>query len=566
MGKTDSPGGYHNGDAVIDPRLAWSEGFANFFQAAAQGTSSYLDTAGFCNDSQETGSCSQNVYFRLGEDGTTTLYDRSTIAGEGGFRELSITRTLFKIVAAASTSYPYGAGIPFKEIWNVFTDSINGFHSSGKVFRSMHLLTSKLDQIISSSYSSNMASWTAVLANEKQEKTFAEYNTTFSEVALNSCATRAMTPVPDKTTCYGSTCPIYKMSNHLRSNDFYRLDVTKQDIDANATIQIVYFQCAAYPAGPAQPSGSGDTGCTVSTNVDLDLYLYKQGYTYFDDYKEKESGSQSTDIVKKSARSYASLESGSEGFGLGQLTPGTYLLNVKANTYNKGSAAVGETARYRVQKNFRLNPEGFMSTKLKMYRNRILQFSLVFLAMFGLGYTSADYLLLSSNSGNQSPSLTSLLFNAKMGKSLSFVNVQLEAPDIADNPNDETEIMGYITLLKSSNNIVKYQWLLPEGVQIVDGDIDGQLEGVYPEEPVEVSIIVRGYSNNEKKLVTLTAGTVIGDTPVSNVALISSRPEDSQEFIAKQKFDISNEDRIQKLEFSSESPQDLRSQEPKIQR
>jgi hypothetical protein len=349
-GKTDSPGGYHNGDAVIDPRLAWSEGFANFFQAAAQGTNSYLDTAGFCNDSQESGSCTQNVYFRLGEDGTSTLYDRSTLAGEGGFRELSITRTLFKIVQNASSSYPYGAGIPFKEIWNVFTDSINGFHSSGKVFRTMHLLTSRLDQIITSSYSGNITYWNAVLGNEKQEKTFAEYNNTFSEVTLNSCATRAMTPVPDKTTCYGSTCPIYKMSNQLRSNDFYRLEVTQQDIDANATIQIAYFQCAAYPTGPVNPTGPGDSGCTVSTNVDLDLYLYKQGYTYIDDYKEKESGSQSTDIVKKSARTYASLESGNESFGLGQLTPGTYLLDVKANTYGKGAAAVGETARYRVQK------------------------------------------------------------------------------------------------------------------------------------------------------------------------------------------------------------------------
>tara|TARA_B110001454_G_scaffold218991_1_gene249054 strand:- start:95828 stop:96451 length:624 start_codon:yes stop_codon:yes gene_type:complete len=207
-----------------------------------------------------------------------------------------------------------------------------------------------------------------------------------------------------------------------------------------------------------------------------------------------------------------------------------------------------------------------MSTKLKMYKTRILQFVFVFTAMFGLGYASADYLMQSSASGKQSPTLTSLLFNAKMGKSLSFVNVQLEAPDIADNPNDETEITGYITLLKSSNNVVTYQWLLPEGVSIVDGDIEGQLEGVYAEEPVEVSIIVKGYSNNEKKLVTLTAGTVIGDTPVSNVALISSRPEDSQEFIAKQKFEASNADKIQKLEFSSESPQDLRSQEPKIQR
>lgn len=355
-GKTDSPGGYHNGDAVIDPRLAWSEGFANFFQAAAQGTNSYLDTAGFCNDSQEAGTCAQNVFFRLYEDGTTTLYDKATLAGEGNFRELSITRTLYKIVANGSSSYPYGAGIPFKEIWNVFTDSVSGFHSSSKVFRSMHLLTSRLDQIINTSYPSNVTFWNAVLNNEKQQTTFAEYNNTFSEVALNSCASRELSPVIDKNTCYGSSCPIYKMSNQLRSNDFYRLDVTQQDIDSNAAIQIAYFQCRTanttdHP-GPVNPNGPSDTNCNYNftANVDLDLYLYKQGYIYFDEYKEKEAGQQSTDIVKKSARAYASIESGSESISLGQLTPGVYMLNVKASTYGKNTNTVGDTARYRVQK------------------------------------------------------------------------------------------------------------------------------------------------------------------------------------------------------------------------
>ncbi|RYZ76250.1 MAG: hypothetical protein EOP06_31515, partial [Proteobacteria bacterium] len=33
-GHSDSPGGSHNGDFIIDPRLAWSEGWANYFQGA----------------------------------------------------------------------------------------------------------------------------------------------------------------------------------------------------------------------------------------------------------------------------------------------------------------------------------------------------------------------------------------------------------------------------------------------------------------------------------------------------------------------------------------------------
>ncbi len=346
-GKTDSPGGYHNGDAVIDPRLAWSEGFANFFQAAAQGTNFYLDTSGFCNDPQETGTCAQNVYFKLNDDGTTTLYDRSSAAGEGNFRELSITRTLFKIISTASASQPYGAGIPFKEIWNVFIDPVYGFHSSSKVFRSVHLLNYRLDQIVSSSYSGNTTYWNAVLGNEMQQKTFKEYNNTVSETTINTCALKDLSPVADKTACYGSQCPIYKMSNQERSNDFYRLDVTQSDIDSNATVQIAYFQCNA---AVTNATGPNDSGCPTSANVDLDLYLYRQGYTYFDEYKEKESGLQSDDIVKKSTRAFGSLENGSESITLGQLTPGVYLLDVKANTYGKTSASVGVNAKYRVQK------------------------------------------------------------------------------------------------------------------------------------------------------------------------------------------------------------------------
>lgn len=352
-GKTDSPGGYHNGDAVIDPRLAWSEGFANFFQGAAQGTNYYLDTSGFCNDAEEAGACAQNVYFRLNEDGTTTSFDKSLAMGEGNFRELSIARVLFKTISTASSTYPYGAGIPFKEIWNVFTDSVNGFHSFGKVFRTMHLLNTRLDQIISGTYASNVTYWNSVLNNELHQKTFKEYNDTFSEVTINTCSLRDLTPVADKTIQYGSSFPIYKMSHQMLSNDFYRLDVTQSDIDANATIQISYFQCnltTATPPGPANPSGPSDAGCPTTANVDLDLYLYKQGYTYFEEYKEKEAGQQSPDIVKKSARAFASLESGQESITLGQLTPGVYLLNVKANTYGKTSSSVGINAKYRVQK------------------------------------------------------------------------------------------------------------------------------------------------------------------------------------------------------------------------
>lgn len=205
-----------------------------------------------------------------------------------------------------------------------------------------------------------------------------------------------------------------------------------------------------------------------------------------------------------------------------------------------------------------------MSTKLMNMKSYLIKFAFVFCAMFGIGYMSADYMIFAKEEV-QSSSLSSILMNAKMGKSLSFVNVQLEADTIPENPNDVVEITGYITLLKSTNNSVNYQWILPEGVEIIDGLKEGQLDSVQIEQPVEVKVKVSGYSKYEKKLLTLSASTRVGDTSFSNVALISSRPEDSQEYLAKQRFDNA---KIEKIDFSSESPKDLRSQEPseKIQR
>lgn len=203
-----------------------------------------------------------------------------------------------------------------------------------------------------------------------------------------------------------------------------------------------------------------------------------------------------------------------------------------------------------------------MSTKLKEFRNGFLQFFAVFTTMFGLGYMSAEYLILFDESP-QSASFSSTLMNAKMGKSLSFINVQLEPIEIPAGPNEIAEISGYITLLKSSNHTINYQWVLPEGVEIVEGSTMGQLDSVQVEQPVQVKIKISGYTKSEKKLLTLTASTMIGENSFSNVAILSSRPEDSHEYLAKQKFDA---DKFEKLNFSREKPTSELSFEEEIQR
>ena len=202
-----------------------------------------------------------------------------------------------------------------------------------------------------------------------------------------------------------------------------------------------------------------------------------------------------------------------------------------------------------------------MSTKLNSFAKGFLTFFTLFLALFSIGYISADFFM-DSRSRVQSTTMSSVLMNAKMGKSLAFVNVQLEPVEIPDGPNEVAEISGYVTLLKSSSNTINYQWILPEGVNIVEGDQQGQIESVVVESPIEIKIKVTGYTRSEKKLISLSASTKIAENVFSNVAILSSRPEDSHEFIAKQRFELKQ---IEQVDLSSKSPEDLRSAE-KIQR
>lgn len=140
--KSDSPGGRHSADAVIDPRLAWSEGFANFFQAVVTGDAYYTDTYGNFNGNPPTNGFSIDL-----EDQRNSYLDKPLNAKEGNFREFSVSRYLMDIVDTNSDTSGDGMAVTgtdnvsneFNKIWGVFTSATNGFRKSNVAFRSMGL-------------------------------------------------------------------------------------------------------------------------------------------------------------------------------------------------------------------------------------------------------------------------------------------------------------------------------------------------------------------------------------------------------------------------------------------
>lgn len=347
--KQDSPGGSHNGNAVIDARLAWGEGWANFFQAAvltnwnlstdqyqananfARGKY-YIDTLGFSDDSGESGeSGSINIIFNLSVDGSGSAangQDMVSLNGEGTFREMSISRTLFKAIASSS-GYSYGGDIPFSALWKAFSSATNGLAATNSVFRNIGLFNKFLDGIIAADYSSLATKWNSILSNEKQNKTMIDYANPLS-ASSSSCTTGSKTILPtgDNGIC-SSSLGTSSTSHKLRSNDFYSF----------------------YHDGGSNRINMNYSAASGFSIADLDLVVYKYDHVYFEECDES-LGYQFSDYggAGRSVRQYGTTENGSETVNFANLPAGYYLVVVKANTLNKsGLSSKGSTYSMEIE-------------------------------------------------------------------------------------------------------------------------------------------------------------------------------------------------------------------------
>jgi len=291
-GKSDSPGGSHNGNAIIDPRLAWSEGWSNFFQTAVTNTPVYRDTIG-------NSSCTGGTFLGVNLNIETAVSGQDkmpvgTTMGEGVYRELSVSRTLWDTMD--NTGVDGGAGLGFALLWKTFSDSINGFHSTEVHFRNLGRFNQFLRDTVASFWSSKLSAFDSALAAEYQFASTSAYAQHLTPQPSGAC-TMSLQGVADS----------YSMGqniiNQFKSNQFYEI----QYDGSYATITLAY-------------SGAG-------TPSDLDLYLFKENYVYED----------SASILRSSVHPYPELSgTGYESIDLSGLQPGTFMLNVRVNTSHLG--------------------------------------------------------------------------------------------------------------------------------------------------------------------------------------------------------------------------------------
>ena len=346
FGFSDSPGGSHNGNLVIDPRLAWSEGWADFFQSAALGRTYYRDTQKNA-DCAATASGGRYFTARLSFpnfDMETMQSSQDSVSGsltgEGNFREMSIARTLYDTLTGSSQVAPYNANtdsvsanLGFAVIWNSFQGLKNaGYH--GRNVGHLNLNSAAALTTMGSTYLNAWKTGSAApIVAEKEQPDLRDYGLplTPQTVAHGSCPTTAYSvpdwfmtstgPVPDSLNSQGQTT----WSDLFNTNDMflYNYDGTA----AHAVINLYYKKSTADTSGITDP-------------WDLDLYVYKDDYVFLN----------TADIVKMSEGNYpeaAASASGYTGFetvNLSGLPAGAYYINVKA--YYTNSVSRKATTQY----------------------------------------------------------------------------------------------------------------------------------------------------------------------------------------------------------------------------
>lgn len=253
VGVSDSPGGSHTGTKMIDPRLAWSEGWGNFFQAAVRGDNHYIDTLG--NDDGQT---DMAFYVDLETVLSAAGYDYPTETGEGNFREFSVSRMLWDAIDSNQDNGGFGGNNEaisgaFDEIWAAFTSATRGFPYTQYAFRNVglfHLIQQK----------HNKRDWTDVRAANRHHGNTSQYG---EYVTLGVCGTPGyagtyhyqITPAN-----YSADDGSFSGSDLFRNNDFFHF---KAPASGSHTITLTYQDA----------NGSGQ-------EADLDLYVYKEDYVF----------------------------------------------------------------------------------------------------------------------------------------------------------------------------------------------------------------------------------------------------------------------------------------------
>jgi len=166
--------------------------------------------------------------------------------------------------------------------------------------------------------------------------------------------------------------------------------------------------------------------------------------------------------------------------------------------------------------------------------NNILKSALVMTFGAVVGYSSVKIFKQPNENNRGIASITfSKLGSEQYAKSLFSVKIENEA--IAKKSDEESVINVKIEAYKTLPDGLNYTWNIPDTVTVLEGDLTGALTGFSAKETKEFRLKVKGYSKEVRNYISFTIKGALDGKEVERDVLVSSRPEDSFEYVVQER-------------------------------
>lgn len=101
--------------------------------------------------------------------------------------------------------------------------------------------------------------------------------------------------------------------------------------------------------------------------------------------------------------------------------------------------------------------------------------------------------------------------------------------------NDETSIVKVIiTPYFDTEADLNYSWITPENIQVISGSVAGHISRLEKDKSIELSLDITGYSKETRNYISFEITGKINSIPIKQDVLLTSRPEDSFEYLVQQ--------------------------------
>lgn len=150
-----------------------------------------------------------------------------------------------------------------------------------------------------------------------------------------------------------------------------------------------------------------------------------------------------------------------------------------------------------------------------------------------IGYSSVRSLM-TANSPNRYLASATMSKMAVEQYSKTIMDIKVTKSDIGLIDSDTSIVEVSIEALQPIAAGISFAWNLPEGVSVIEGAQYGLLPDFAANQIHEFRLKISGFNKTKKSFISFLITGDYGNTKVKQEVLLSSRPEDSFEYVVQQ--------------------------------